>query len=340
MFVVRPAKESDFEALLRLAKLAGPGFTSLAVGQDALKRRLDKAVKSFDSKTRRTPDHIYLMMLEDTDSGEVIGLSAVKAQIGVKDPFFNFRILNIAQKSAVTDQRFDMEVLLLVNEYADATEVGSLFVDASKRGTGAGRLISQARYMLIAADPNRFGDKIVSELRGHVDDKGNSPFWEAIGRKFFHMDFLDADHISAEKDNQFILDLMPTYPIYAALLPEEAQKVMGQTHPAGVGARRYLEAEGFRYDGVIDIFDGGPSMSAPTTDIRTVKESRIVKAVSGEFSKEAMLLTTLISNDRIADFRVVLQPICFNGDDIIMSEGAFKALKLKSGDSVRIWIKR
>jgi len=194
--------------------------------------------------------------------------------------------------------------------------------------------------MLIAADPNRFGDKIVSELRGHVDDKGNSPFWEAIGRKFFHMDFLDADHISAEKDNQFILDLMPTYPIYAALLPEEAQKVMGQTHPAGVGARRYLEAEGFRYDGVIDIFDGGPSMSAPTTDIRTVKESRIVKAVSGEFSKEAMLLTTLISNDRIADFRVVLQPICFNGDDIIMSEGAFKALKLKSGDSVRIWIKR
>jgi len=110
MFVVRPAKESDFEALLRLAKLAGPGFTSLAVGQDALKRRLDKAVKSFDSKTRRTPDHIYLMMLEDTDSGEVIGLSAVKAQIGVKDPFFNFRILNIAQKSAVTDQRFDMEV--------------------------------------------------------------------------------------------------------------------------------------------------------------------------------------------------------------------------------------
>ena len=58
------------------------------------------------------------------------------------------------------------------------------------------------------------------------------------------MDFNEADHISAEQDNQFILDLMPKYPIYAALLPKAAQEVMGQTHPAGIGARRFLEKEG------------------------------------------------------------------------------------------------
>ena len=267
MLVARPATTADFDDLVALANKAGPGFTSLAVGEGALRRRLEKSEKSFSGKTDISPNHVYLLMLEDSKAGKVCGMSAIKAQIGLRDPFFNFRILKIAQRSKVTHSRFDMEVLILVNEYAGATEVGSLYVTPDMRGTGAGRLISQARYMLMAADPDRFANRVISELRGHVDETGYSPFWEAIGRKFFQMDFNEADHISAEQDNQFILDLMPKYPIYAALLPDEAQAVMGQTHPAGEGARRYLEGEGFRYNGVIDIFDGGPSVSAPRDDI-------------------------------------------------------------------------
>ena len=152
MLFARPATTKDFDALIDLARQAGPGFTSLAVSDEQLLNRLKKSEKSFAGETAISPDHVYLLMLEDTQSGKITGMSAVKAQIGIRDPFFNFRILKIAQKSEVTHRRYDMDVLILVNEYAGATEVGSLFVTPNMRGTGAGRLISQSRYMLMAAD--------------------------------------------------------------------------------------------------------------------------------------------------------------------------------------------
>ncbi len=85
----------------------------------------------------------------------------------------------------------------------------------------------------------------MSELRGVVSPEGVSPFWEAVGRHFFRMDFAEADKLSATTDNQFILDLMPQHPIYVDLLPEAARAVIGQCHRDGLGARRLLEWEGF-----------------------------------------------------------------------------------------------
>lgn len=339
MLVTRPARADDLDAICHLAELAGPGFTSLAVGREALSVRLNKSIASFRGKSSISPDHVYLLMLEDTDKNEVIGMSAVKAQIGIQDPFFNFRVLKVAQKSAVTGSRFDMEVLVLVNEYAGASEVGSLFVKDGYRGTGAGRLISQARYMLIAADKARFGDQVISELRGHVSETGESPFWDAIGRKFFRMDFHEADKISAEKDNQFILDLMPKHPIYVALLPDAARDVIGQTHPAGVGARRYLEAEGFRYDGNIDIFDAGPSLSVPRDELTTLKDSRLESLHLAQTGLE-LPLKAMVSNDSITDFRCVFTQVAFIENDLHIGAPALSSLNLSSGDTARIWIKR
>lgn len=335
MLLARPARADDLKDILRLAKLAGPGFTSLAVGEAALTERLKKSVKSFNGPNEISPDHVYMLILEN--DGAVVGLSSIKAQVGMRDPFFNFRILNVAQKSKIADKRFDMDVLVLVNDYTGASEVSSLFVMQDMRGTGAGRLISQARYMLMATDIERFAPRVISELRGHVDDEGVSPFWDAIGRKFFDMDFSEADHISAEQDNQFILDLMPKYPIYAALLPEAAQVVIGQTHPAGLGARRYLEAEGFRYDGMIDIFDGGPSVSAPRDEIRTIRESRLVSvngiAVDGE-------IDVLVSRDDFKTFACVMTKVSFYGETVNINKTALKALGLETGDTARVWIKK
>lgn len=339
MLCVRPAQRHDLADILRLAKLAGPGFTSLAVGEAALKQRLEKSVASFNGPSEISPDHLYLLILEDENG--VAGLSAIKAQIGMHDPFFNFRILNVAQKSKITDKRFDMDVLVLVNDYSGASEVGSLFVMSDRRGTGAGRLISQARYMLMAADPERFAPRVISELRGHVDDQGVSPFWEAIGRKFFHMDFREADHISAEKDNQFILDLMPKYPIYVDLLPEDARSVIGKTHPDGSGARRYLEAEGFRYDGMIDIFDGGPSVSAPFDDIRTVRDSRVLELKEGgENARKGAKLTALVARNDVKDFACILTHVSFDGQSVVVTKNTLKALRLLAGETARVWIKR
>ena len=35
----------------------------------------------------------------------------------------------------------------------------------------------------------RFPAQVMADLRGYFDEQGRSPFWEAIGKHFFDMDF-------------------------------------------------------------------------------------------------------------------------------------------------------
>lgn len=338
MLIVRPAKLSDLNSFIGLARLAGPGFTSLAVSDSELEARLQKSVKSFALNTDKLGDQIYLLMLEDSETGEIVGISAVKSLVGHEKPFFSFKLLNIVQSSSVANRHFNMEIMLLVNEYSGTSEVGTLFVHSKMRGTGAGRLISQARYMLIAAAPSRFAQTVISELRGSVDGKGYSPFWESLGRKFFKMDFNEADKITAETDNQFITDLMPKYPIYKELLSDEAQAVIGETHPDGAGAKRLLEAEGFRYENCVDIFDAGPTMVAPRDQIRTVKGSRVVEVQLDE--RKGHTHMALVSNNCIDNFRAVYSPIHILGDKVGLSQNVIAALQINEGSMARVFATR
>lgn len=334
MLVARPARADDIEAFVELAEAAGPGFTSLSVPRTDLEARLEKSQSAFDGEAFAEPGRVYVLMLEDLDSGKVVGVSAVKAKIGIEDPYFNFRVLKVAQKSVAVDRRYDMDVLHLVNECGGSTEVGTLFVTPDMRGTGAGRLISQARYMLMAADRKRFSDTVVAELRGHVEDDGYSPFWEALGRKFFQMSFTEADQISAQKDNQFILDLMPKHPIYTILLPDDARNVIGKTHPKGIGARKLLEQEGFRFMDVVDIFDAGPLMKAPTRDIRTIRDSQLLVARPEEATRKT---DALLSNNRFPDFRAAHAKVDVSAEEVFMSPDAFRSLRVEEGDRIRVW---
>ena len=95
-----------------------------------------------------------------------------------------------------------------------------------------------------------------------MDEAGNAPFWDALAGRFFGMTFPEADEFNAVHGTQFIADLMPKTPIYVALLAESARAVMGQPHPTGRAALRMLEQEGFVFDRYIDIFDGGPTVTA------------------------------------------------------------------------------
>jgi arginine N-succinyltransferase len=99
---------------------------------------------------------------------------------------------------------------------------------------------------------------------------------------------------------QFIADLMPKTPIYVSLLPDNARAVMGQPHPTGRAALRMLQEEGLTFERYIDIFDGGPTVTAPTDQVRTIRESSTEKVVEvGEGGKLKMLLAA----GRLRDFR-------------------------------------
>ena len=333
MYVVRPIEARDLEAFLELARLSGPGFTSLPEDPDLLEKRLRLSLDSFALETHAPAEEGYLLVLEDLQTGKTVGTSAVKNGIGVSKPFFNFRLFSIAQSSYVAKRRFDMDVMILVNEFDGCTEVGTLFVHPEARGGGTGGLIAQARYLLIAAAPQRFGRVLLAELRGVVDEHGYSPFWEHLTRKFFRMEFNEADYLSGTTDKQFILDLMPKYPIYVDLLPEEARAVIGQVHPEGGGARKLLEREGFSFNRIIDIFDGGPLVSGPRDSMRTLRESRLVRIRKGHPDEGERLR---LSNNRINGFRACAGAVAMHGEEAYADAEILEALQVKEGDMVRI----
>jgi len=97
--------------------------------------------------------------------------------------------------------------------------------------------------------------------------------------------------------------------------------------------------EGFRYDGAIDIFDGGPSLKAPRDDLRTIKDSR-VEAIYAANEGDDLNLTALVSNDSLTDFRCVITQVGFKSHALITNSNTLKYLSLSEGDNARIWIKR
>lgn len=340
-YVMRPSRMDDLPALMQLAELSGPGFTSLPVDEPILAERLEKSEHAFHGRQKDIQYGKYLMMMEHVPTGQVVGCSAVKAGTGIDQPFFNYRIITLAQAShAAGNLRFDMDALVLTNEYVGYTEVGTLFLKSDHRGDGAGRLAAQSRYLLMAAAPERFSDRVLAELRGVVDDQGTSPFWECLGRQFFRMDFADADKLSATTDNQFIVDLMPRYPIYVDLLPDEAREVIGRCHFDGVGAYKLLQWEGFEFDRTVDIFDGGPLVTAQRRHIRTIQESRIVTLEAGDVEEDPRSRQGLLSSNRLPDFRATIgRFVCKEETGLIVAPDILEALHMKPGMPARVWMR-
>lgn len=333
MLVVRPAGPADLDHLLELAILSGPGFTSLPEDPDQLAERLELGRDSFSGKLA-PQDCWYTLMLEESDTGDVDGVGSVKAAVGLHRPFFSFRVVTNTQSSPSLGIRLEQKTLVLVNECTGWTEVGSLFLKADRRKGGAGRLLSQSRYMLIGAQPELFAESVLAELRGVFTPDGACPFWDHVAHKFFPMEFDDADRMTGSTDKQFILDLAPRHPIYVELLPEAARAVIGKVHPQGVPAMALLESEGFRPNGLVDIFDAGPTVCCDRDNIRTVRDARRLTArIADEVEAE---LPALISTDRVAAFRAVRQRVHVEGDTATLSRETADALKVRAGDAVRV----
>lgn len=332
MLVVRPAGSADFDSLMELAQLSGRGFTSLPEDEPTLRERLALSEASFQAGVAPL-EAWYTLMLEDLETGVVDGVAGVKAAVGVKRPFFSFRVVTLAQSSPVLEMRFDHKALVLVNECAGWSEVGSLFLRPEKRKGGAGRLLAQSRYMLIGIEPQRFSEMVLAELRGWFDEDGSCPFWEHLASKFFRLEFDQADLMSASTNGQFILDLAPRHPIYTELLAPAARDVIGKVHRDGEAARAMLEREGFRYQGLVDLFDAGPTVAAPRDDIRTVRDARRLRVKLGEdaFGEEA-----LISSTDVARFRAVRAAVLIDGEAAILDRATADALGVGEGDHVRV----
>jgi len=328
--VVRIASAKDIDALYEMAKLTGGGFTNLPADRDALAAKLARSDAAMAEADDAPGNHLYVMMMEDLETGRIAGTAQIMSRIGESQPFYSYRLGAVTQHSAELDRTFRAEMLTLVTDLEGSSEVGGLFLHPRYRAGGLGLLLARSRYLFIRQHRARFADRLLAELRGVIDEAGNAPFWDGLAGRFFGMTFREADAFNAVNGNQFIADLMPKHPIYQAMLTEAARSVIGVPHPSGRAAMRMLEDEGFTYEGYIDIFDGGPTMTVATDRVRTVREAgeAVIANAAVEQGHRAIL-----SSGRLADFRATFGEVSFTGGFGIDAIAA-QALGVGVGDTV------
>ncbi len=329
---IRPARGEDFGALYEMAKLTGGGFTNLPADRGTLVGKLARSDSSFARPGDDQAGDLYVFVLEDPERGVIRGTCQVFGQVGVVQPFYSYHLSTLTQSSPELGKTFRNHMLSLTTDLEGCSEVGGLFLHPEVRAGGWGALLARSRYLFIKQHRSRFGDRTLAELRGVMDEQRNSPFWDGLAGRFFDMSFPEADQFNAIHGTRFITDLMPRTPIYVALLAESAQAVMGKPHPTGAGALKMLDEEGFVFDRYIDVFDGGPTVTAPTDRIRTVREAGEETVVEiGEGGKQKMLLATGRFKDFVACGANVRRA---SGKGLCIDAEAAALLGVKVGDRV------
>ncbi|MCI4589144.1 arginine N-succinyltransferase [Sphingobium sp. BYY-5] len=299
-FIMRIARADDLQTLYEMAKLTGGGFTNLPPDRTALAAKLERTEKALARQSESIEDELIVMVLENVETGQVRGTCQIFSTVGQSWPFYSYRLGVLTQHSRELGRTFRAQMLSLTTDLEGSVEVGGLFLHPRERAEGLGLLLARSRYLYIRNHRARFGDRVIAELRGVIDEAGGSPFWDGLAGRFFGMNFQEADEFNAVNGNQFIADLMPKTPIYTAMLTDSARAVIGLPHPNGRAAMRMLETEGFDNAGYVDIFDGGPTMVGQIDQLKTIAAARDV-ALSATHDKGGDRM--LIATGRLADYR-------------------------------------
>ena len=330
-FRIRAASSADLEPIYQMAKLTGGGFTNLPADRDALAAKLELSDAAFAREDDEIANEIFVLVLENVETNDVRGTCQLFTRVGQDWPFYSYRLSTLTQHSQELDRTVRAELLSLVTDLEGSSEVGGLFLHPSERAGGLCLLLARSRYLFIAMHRKRFADRILAELRGIIDERGGSPFWDGVAGRFFGMSFQEADYFNAINGNQFIADLMPRHPVYVAMLSDSARSAIGVPHPSGNAAMRMLESEGFSFEGYVDIFDGGPTMTARTDQVASIANSKpaSLAATECDAGEQALIATGHLSSFRCCyGARAVLE----NG--IAIDSRAADILDARRGDTV------
>ena len=335
MLVMRPAQMADLAEVQRLAADSPVGVTSLPDDAERLSDKIAASEASFSAEVSFNGEESYFFVLEDSETGRLVGCSAIVASAGYSEPFYSFRNETFVHNSRELKIHNKIHVLSLCHDLTGNSLLTSFYIERPLVNTEYAELNSRARLLFVAAHPERFADAMVVEIVGYSDDSGDSPVRDSVGRNFFDMSYSDAERLSGLKSRTFLAELMPHYPIYVPLLPDEAQEAMGQVHPRAQITFDILMREGFETDNYIDIFDGGPTLHARTSGIRSIAQSRMVPVRFGEPSKGGR--PYLVSNGLLQDFRAVVAELDWvPGKPVTLSLEAAEALGVGEGASVRL----
>ncbi|MBY5983950.1 arginine N-succinyltransferase [Halomonas cupida] len=338
---MRPIKEGDLDELQALARETGVGFTSLPDNREFLAAKIASASSAFNEQTP-VDQRLYFFVLEDEESGRLAGCCAIEGQVGREVPFYHYRVGTLAHSSKQLDLHRTVDTLFLSSDHTGDAEVASLFLRPEFRGADRrhqrnGALLSMMRWLFMAEFRDRFPEKVLAEMRGRFDDNGRSAFWECLGANFFPMDFDEADRLTGLGQKSFIGELMPKFPIYTPFLSEQARACIGQVHEHTRPALAMLKKQGLRWEGYIDIFDGGPTVEAYIDDVKGVRLSRHVRVEVDPDAVSSERPQWLAATTSMADFRAAWVG---RGPDaagiLVLNDNEARRLEVSSGDTLRV----
>lgn len=271
MFILRNVEITDLEDLYELSGKVF--FINLPHDKVIIENKIKKSLNCFQNPGDDLAQNYYIFVLEDLIKKKVIGVSMIHAKHGTeKEPHFFLRVSHENKYSSTINTGFVHGTLRLGLDANGPTEIGGLVISPEYRGhvDKLGKQISFVRFLYMVDHSDRFKDTILSELMPPLDEHGQSPLWEAIGRRFMNMDYIEADKLS-RSNKEFILSLFPSDNIYMTLLSIEARNSIGKVGKETLPVKKMLESIGFKYMNEVDPFDGGPHYRAKLQDIKPIK---------------------------------------------------------------------
>ena len=123
--------------------------------------------------------------MEESKTKKLVGTASIISKVGVREPFYTYEIKKTTKTSKALKVKKVIHYLKLKIIHNGPTEIGTLFLKPSAREKNCGRLLAFSRYLFIAQNRRRFTGKVIAELRGVIDDRNRSPFWDAVCKHFF-----------------------------------------------------------------------------------------------------------------------------------------------------------
>lgn len=336
MLIQRLCTLADLPEIQRLAIASPIGITSLPTDSERLSAIIEGTEAAMDEGVTFTGDERYFFVLEDLDSGQLVGCSSIISAAGFGQPFHTFRNEMFMHASRELGLHNRIHVLSLCHDLTGHSLLTGFYLEPDCRDRlQALRLNTCGRLLFVASHPQRFAESTAVEMTGISDEQGNSPFWDGVGRQFFDVDYNEAERLGSSHGRSLLAELMPGYPIYVPMLPDAAQEVIGQVRSSSETVYDLLLGEGFETDNYIDIFDGGPVLQARTGELTSVRRSQLARVQIG--IPGAVTGSWLVANEQVRDFRACICELAWEpGEPLVIDARLAELLRVTDGDTLRL----
>lgn len=297
MFVIRRAKMDDVPTLLKLSKMVH--FINLPPDREIITEKIFNSRKSFekaagvrrkDVKERKhsgsggisektAAADLFMFVLEEAGSNNCLGTSQIVSQMGGPgSPNVCFKLEQREKYSEALKFGSKTTVARMHLDESGPTEIGGLIMQPSFRGhpQKLGKFVSLVRFHFVGLHRRLFRPTVLAEMMAPITSEGESLVWDALGRRFIPLSYEEADRF-CQYSREFMTSLLPTGDIHLSLLPPAVRSQIGEVGPETLPAKKMLEKLGFAYHNFVDPFDGGPYLTANTSEISVVKDTRKIE---------------------------------------------------------------